>query len=191
MKLIMLGPPGGGKGVQSQRLSEERGLAQLSTGDMLRLAIKQGTEIGNQVKDIMARGELVSDDIVIDLIANSIDGPECAKGFILDGFPRTLAQAKGLDEVLGARNIGLDAVIALNVDDGILLERIEKRARENAGDPRADDNAEALKKRLEIYHAQTRPAIGYYADKGVLKTVDGMADIETVAMNVAKALETI
>ena len=191
MRLILLGPPGGGKGVQSQRLVDERGLVQLSTGDMLRAAIEQGTEIGEQVKDIMARGDLVSDDIVVGLVANRIFEGDFANGFVLDGFPRTLGQAEALDEVLELRKIGIDAVIALNVDDSILLDRIKKRASESANGPRADDNAEALKKRLEVYHSQTRPAIAYYADKGVLRTVDGMADIDTVAANIAAVLETL
>jgi len=191
MRLILLGPPGGGKGVQSQRLVDERGLVQLSTGDMLRAAIEQGTEIGEQVKDIMARGDLVSDDIVVGLVANRIFEGDFANGFVLDGFPRTLGQAEALDEVLELRKIGIDAVIALNVDDSILLDRIKKRASELANGPRADDNAEALKKRLEVYHSQTRPAIAYYADKGVLRTVDGMADIDTVAANIAAVLETL
>jgi adenylate kinase len=188
MKLILLGPPGAGKGTQAQRLVEKHGLVQLSTGDMLRAAVKAGTPIGLKAKDVMARGELVSDAIVVGIISDRIAEPDCAKGFILDGFPRTVAQAEALDAMLAEKGMKLDAVIELKVDEGILVSRIEKRVAEMTarGEPvRADDNAEALKKRLDAYREQTAPVSGYYASKGALKTVDGMAPIDDVTQAIA------
>jgi adenylate kinase len=188
MKLILLGPPGAGKGTQAQRLVEKHGLVQLSTGDMLRAAVKNGTPIGLKAKDVMARGELVSDEIVVGIIEDRIAEPDCAKGFILDGFPRTVAQAEALDAMLAKSGMKLDAVIELKVDEGILVGRIEKRVAEMTarGEPvRADDNAEALKKRLDAYRAQTAPVSDYYASKGALKTVDGMAPIDDVTKAIA------
>lgn len=191
MKLILLGPPGAGKGTQAQRLVEHHGLVQLSTGDMLRAAVKAGTPIGLKAKDVMARGELVSDEIVVGIIEDRIAEPDCAKGFILDGFPRTVAQAEALDAMLAKSGMGLDAVIELKVDEGILVGRIEKRVAEMTarGEAvRADDNAEALKKRLDAYRAQTAPVSDYYASKGALKTVDGMAPIDNVTKAIAAHL---
>ena len=191
MKLILLWPPGAGKGTQAQRLVERHGLVQLSTGDMLRAAVKAGTPIGLKAKDVMARGELVSDAIVVGIIADRIAEPDCAKGFILDGFPRTVAQAEALDAMLAEKGMKLDGVIELKVDEGILVGRIEKRVAEMTarGEPvRADDNAEALKKRLDAYREQTAPVSGYYASKGALKTVDGMAPIDDVTKAIAAHL---
>lgn len=191
MKLILLGPPGAGKGTQAQRLVDSHGIVQLSTGDMLRAAVKAGTPVGLRAKDVMARGELVSDDIVVGIIEDRIAEPDCANGFILDGFPRTVAQAEALDAMLARNGMKLDAVVELKVDEGILLGRIEKRVAEMAarGEPvRADDNAESLKKRLDAYRAQTAPVAGYYAGRNALKTVDGMAPIDDVTAAIAAHL---
>jgi adenylate kinase len=187
MKLILLGPPGAGKGTQAEALAKRRSLVQLSTGDMLRAAVKAGTEIGRKAEAVMKSGGLVSDDIVIGIIAERIEQPDCAHGFILDGFPRTLAQAAALDKLLTSKGTGLDIVIELKVDDGALLSRIENRARETlaaGGTVRADDNAEALKTRLWAYYRETAPLIGYYFAKGKLRTIDGMAAIQDVARQI-------
>jgi adenylate kinase len=189
MNLILLGPPGAGKGTQAKRLQDAHGYAQLSTGDMLRAAVADGTEVGKLAKDIMARGDLVPDDVVVGIISDRIEQPDCAAGFILDGFPRNVAQASALDRMLDQKGMALDAVVELGVDDAILIDRIETRAAETAGGPRADDNAEALKKRLEVYHRQTAPLIVYYRDRGILKTVDGMADVETVSREIEEVLK--
>ena len=183
MRLILLGPPGAGKGTQAQRLVEKHGIVQLSTGDMLRAAVKAETPIGLRAKDIMARGELVPDEVVIGIIEERIQQPDAAKGFILDGFPRTVAQAEALQALLAKKRQKLDGVVELVVDDEILLERIEKRAAEMQARGevvRADDNAEALKKRLDTYHSQTAPLSHFYRKKGLLKTTDGMAAIDSV-----------
>jgi adenylate kinase len=190
MRLILLGPPGAGKGTQASNLVEKFGIVQLSTGDMLRAATAAGTPVGLHAKEIMARGELVPDDIVVEIVADRISQPDAHNGFILDGFPRTVPQAEALDHMLHQKKLDLDAVIELKVDEGILLKRIQKRAAEMAarGEAlRADDNAEALHKRLEAYRRQTAPLIAFYADKGILRTVDGMAGIE----DVAKAIEQV
>ncbi len=189
MRLILLGPPGAGKGTQAVRIQERYGAVQLSTGDMLRAAVAAETPVGLKAKDIMARGELVPDDVVVGIISDRLDQPDCAKGFILDGFPRTTAQAGALDRLLREKAMELDAVVELAVDEGILIDRIEKRARETVGGPRADDNAEALKKRLVVYREQTAPLIAYYQDKGLLRRVDGMADIDAVTQEIAEVLE--
>ncbi|MFZ5693862.1 MAG: adenylate kinase [Pseudomonadota bacterium] len=191
MRLILLGPPGAGKGTQAQRLVEKHGIVQLSTGDMLRAAVKAETPVGLRAKDIMARGELVPDDVVVGIIEERIEQPDAAKGFILDGFPRTVAQAEALDRLLAKKGLKLDAAIELEVDDGILLQRIEKRVAEMRarGEPvRADDNAESLKKRLDAYHAQTAPLSHYYRRKGLLKTTDGMASIDAVTEAIGRLL---
>ena len=188
MKLILLGPPGAGKGTQAQRLQESHGLVQLSTGDMLRAAVKAGTEIGRKAEAIMARGDLVPDEIVVGIIADRIDQPDCKAGYILDGFPRNVAQAEALDRMLAGKGTKLDAVVELEVDDRILLSRIETRAAQTAGGPRADDNAEALAKRLKVYHEQTAPLVEYYRNRGVLKGVDGMKDIDEVTALIEAAL---
>jgi adenylate kinase len=190
MKLILLGPPGAGKGTQAQRLVDRLGVVQLSTGDMLRAAVAAGTPIGLKAKDVMARGELVSDEIVVGIIEDRVAQPDCAKGFILDGFPRTVAQAEALDTMLANHGVKLDSVIELKVDESILVDRIEQRVAEMTARGEAvrpDDNASALKKRLEAYRAQTAPVASYYASKGALETVDGMAPID----DVTKAIATI
>ena len=184
MRLILLGPPGAGKGTQSQRLVEKFGLVQLSTGDMLRAAVKAGTPVGQKAKDLMVRGELVPDDIVVAIVADRIDQPDAHKGFILDGFPRTVPQAEALDRMLSDKGAGLDAVIELKVDENSLLQRIESRVAEAKAKGEAlrpDDNPDVLAQRLKAYRALTAPLVTYYAGKGALKSVDGMAPIPTVA----------
>ena len=191
MRLILLGPPGAGKGTQAQRLVERHGIVQLSTGDMLRAAVNAGTPVGLKAKDIMARGELVPDDIVVAIVADRIDEPDAAKGFILDGFPRTVPQAEALDRMLADKGLKLDAVIELKVDPAILLGRVEKRIADMRarGQPvRADDNPQALTTRLDAYRAQTAPLVDYYGKKGVLKTVDGMASIPEVGQAIDRIL---
>ncbi len=188
MKLILLGPPGAGKGTQAKRLEDNRGYVQLSTGDMLRAAVAAGTDVGLVAKDIMARGELVPDEIVVSIISERIDLPDCKDGFILDGFPRNVRQAEALDAVLEEKGLSLDAVIELSVDDGILISRVENRASESQGSVRDDDNAEALKTRLGVYHEQTAPLITYYKNRGILRTVDGMAHVDDVSRSVEEAL---
>jgi len=183
MRLILLGPPGAGKGTQAQRLVAKHGIVQLSTGDMLRAAVAAGTPIGLRAKEIMERGELVPDEVVVAIIADRIGQPDAKRGFVLDGFPRTVPQAEALDRLLAERGMDLDAVIELKVDEGILIKRIERRVAEMTArgeKVRADDNAEALKKRLDAYRAQTAPLTDYYARTGQLRTVDGMAPIDDV-----------
>ena len=179
MNIILFGAPGAGKGTQAKRLVEARGLVQLSTGDMLRAAIDAGTELGLRAKEIMDRGDLVSDEIILGMIAERMDSPDCANGVILDGFPRTVAQAEGLDAMLEQRGLALDHVIEISVDEDSLFARIENRAAETGGS-RADDNAETLRKRLAVYHENTAPLLPYYDGKGLLKTVDGMHSIDEV-----------
>jgi adenylate kinase len=183
MRLILLGPPGAGKGTQAQHLVEKFGIAQLSTGDMLRAAVAAGTPIGRKAADIMARGELVPDDVVVGIVADRIDQKDAKKGFILDGFPRTVPQAEALDRMLDGKGLELDAVVELKVDPAALLKRIETRVADmkaRGETARADDNPEALKKRLDAYHLQTAPLVDYYAKTGHLRTVDGMAAIPAV-----------
>jgi adenylate kinase len=183
MRLILLGPPGAGKGTQAQRLVSKYGIVQLSTGDMLRAAVAAGTPVGLKAKAIMDAGQLVPDDVVVAIIADRIDQADAKRGFVLDGFPRTVPQAGALDRLLAERKLALDAVIELRVDEGILIKRIETRVKEMTarGEKlRADDNPEVLKGRLEAYRAQTAPLVDYYAGKGALKTVDGMAPIDSV-----------
>ncbi len=192
MRLILLGPPGAGKGTQAQRLVNKHKIVQLSTGDMLRAAAKAGTPIGLKAKDIMDRGELVPDEVVVGIVADRIEEPDAKKGFILDGFPRTVPQAEALDRMLEEKGLALDGVIELKVDDAMLLDRIEKRVHETLarGEPvRADDNPETLKKRLNAYYAQTAPLTAYYAQKGRLSSLDGMASIEQVAQAIDQVLE--
>ena len=191
MRLILLGPPGAGKGTQALRLVEKHGIVQLSTGDMLRAAVAAGTPVGLKAKDIMARGELVPDEVVVAIVSDRIDEPDARKGFILDGFPRTVPQAEALDRMLTDKALRLDAVVELKVDERILLRRIETRVAEmqaRGEAVRADDNPEALKKRLDAYRVQTAPLIDYYANKGSLKTVDGMAPIPEVTSAIDQAL---
>jgi adenylate kinase len=190
--LILLGPPGAGKGTQAQRLVAKYGLVQLSTGDMLRAAVNAGTPVGLRAKDIMARGELVPDEVVVAIVSDRIDQPDAHNGFILDGFPRTVPQAHALDRMLAEKGSKLDAVIELKVDEGILLDRIEKRIAETKrrGEAlRADDDPEVLKRRLLAYRSQTEPLIAYYRLQSVLRSVDGMAPIPEVAKAIDKALE--
>jgi adenylate kinase len=189
MNLILLGPPGAGKGTQAELLIKTLGIPQLSTGDMLRAAVKAGSEVGKKADAVMKAGGLVSDEIVIKIIEERIGAKDCAKGFILDGFPRTLGQADALDKMLKSKKLKLDAVIEFKVDDSILAARVEKRAKDTlaaGGKPRADDNAEALKTRLMAYYRETAPLIGYYYARGVLKSVDGMAPIGDVSAAIAR-----
>ncbi len=191
MRLILLGPPGAGKGTQAQRLVARYGIPQLSTGDMLRAAVKAGTPVGLKAKAVMDAGGLVSDEIVVGIINDRIEEADAKKGFILDGFPRTVAQAEALDRMLAQKGLKLDAVVELKVDEKALLARIENRARETVaagGVVRADDNPEAFKVRLDAYRAQTAPVSAYYEGKGALKTVDGMAPIDDVTAALGKAL---
>jgi adenylate kinase len=180
MRLILLGPPGAGKGTQAQRLVAKHGIVQLSTGDMLRAAAAAGTPIGKRAKEIMDRGELVPDDVMIDIIADRIAKPDCAKGFILDGFPRTVAQAEALDRLLQLHGLRIDAVIEISVDEQVLLDRIEGRAKETGG-ARADDNPATLAKRIVVYRDQTAPVSHHYRKKGALHSVNGMGTVEEVA----------
>jgi adenylate kinase len=214
VKLVLLGPPGAGKGTQASRLKERYGLAHLSTGDMLREAVAAGTEVGRQAKSIMDAGKLVPDELMIRLVAERITKPDCAQGFILDGFPRTIAQAEALDRLLTDGNEKLDAVVELAVDDDALVDRISGRfscARCGAGyhdrhkptqadgvcdvcgstefNRRPDDNAKTVRARLEAYHGQTAPLLPYYRDKGLLVTVDGMAEIDAVTDEIFEAID--
>lgn len=187
MNLVLFGPPAAGKGTQAQRLVETRGLIQLSTGDMLRAARKAGTELGDKVAHIMDSGQLVSDDIVIALIEEQLTNNPDAAGFIFDGFPRTIAQAKALDATLAKRGTQVDSVIRLRVEDQSIITRITKRFEEQG---RKDDNPETFKKRLSAYHENTAPLLPYYSEQGKLTEVDGMADIESVASSIARVLDT-
>jgi adenylate kinase len=192
MRLILLGPPGAGKGTQAQRLVCKHGLVQLSTGEMLRAAVKAGSATGLRAKDIMARGELVPDDLVVAIVSARIDEPDARNGFILDGFPRTVPQAHALDRMLKEKGLKLDAVIELKVDEGILLDRIEKRITETKaqGDMlRADDHPDVLRRRLKAFRDQTAPLVAYYRLGGVLRQVDGMAPVAQVASAIDDVLE--
>ena len=191
MNIILLGPPGAGKGTQAKRIEGNHGLVQLSTGEMLRAAVASGSELGAKAKGIMDAGQLMPDDLMVQMISDRIDQPDCAKGFILDGFPRTTAQAEALDRMLEDKGFKMDAVIELKVDEAVLVARIETRISESPEGARSDDNVETLKRRLEVYHAQTAPILPYYRDKGVLKTVDGMAGIEDVAKEVEALLGAV
>lgn len=192
MNIILLGPPGAGKGTQAGRLIQERGMVQLSTGDMLREATASGSALGNKVKDIMARGDLVTDEIVIGLIAEKLEqGAE--GGFIFDGFPRTLAQADALGALLDQKGERLDKVIQLQADDEVLVTRVVNRAAEAVaagGKARADDNAEAMRTRLFNYYRDTSPLIGYYHAKGLLTQLDGLGQIDEVAASIRSALDS-
>jgi adenylate kinase len=213
MNIILLGPPGAGKGTQAKRIQESKGLVQLSTGDMLRAAVAAGTEIGKKAKAVMEAGQLVSDDIVIGIISDRIDQPDCQKGFILDGFPRTVAQAEALDKLLAQKAKKLDVVVEMKVDDEPLVKRITGRftcakcgegyhdefklpAKKGVCDKcgstefsrRADDNEETVRSRLGAYHKQTAPLVDYYAKTGKLKSIDGMADINEVTRQIMAAI---
>jgi len=216
MRLILLGPPGAGKGTQAQKLTQSHGLVQLSTGDMLRAAVKAGTSVGLKAKAIMDQGGLVSDEIVVGIIAERIDQPDCRKGFILDGFPRTTKQAEALDRMLADRKLKLDAVIEMKVDDKVLVDRITGRFTcakcgtgyhdtfkptkkpgvcDNCGSTefsrRADDKAETVIPRLKAYNEQTAPLLPYYKGRGILRQVDGMADMDEVARQIGEVLKSI
>jgi adenylate kinase len=187
MRVILLGPPGAGKGTQSQRLVQKYGIVQLSTGDMLRAAIKAGTPIGKTAEGIMARGDLVPDDVVVGIISDRMEAPDATRGFVLDGFPRTVKQAEALDSLLEQKGLKLDGVVELKVDEGSLLKRIEQRFADmqSRGEPvRADDNPEAFRTRLDAYRKLTMPLVDYYRGKGALRTVDGMAGIDTVTRSI-------
>ncbi len=191
MRLILLGPPGAGKGTQAQRLVQKHGIVQLSTGDMLRSAVKAGTLVGLRAKAIMDRGELVPDEIVVSIVSDRIGEPDATNGFILDGFPRTVPQAVALDKMLKEKGLKLDGVIELKVDSSILQQRIENRMRESAarGEPlRSDDDPEVLKRRVDAYKEQTAPLVDYYRWQGTLRSVDGMAPIDEVEGAVHRAL---
>ncbi len=216
MRLILLGPPGAGKGTQAKRLEETRGLVQLSTGDMLRAAVASGSPLGQQAKRVMEAGELMPDEIIIDMIAERIERPDCRNGFVLDGFPRTTRQAAALDQMLEGKKANLDAVIELAVDEGALIERISGRfscAKCGAGyhekfkrpkvegvcdvcgstefSRRKDDNAETVAARLEAYRGQTAPILPYYEERGLLRRVDGMADVDEVMRQIEAVLASV
>jgi adenylate kinase len=191
MRLMLLGPPGAGKGTQAERLVKRLAIPQLSTGDMLRAAVAANTPVGLKAKDIMNRGELVSDDIVVQILADRIEEQDAKKGFILDGFPRTVAQAEALSSMLAQKKLKLDAVLEFKVDEPALVDRVVKRAKEAAerGEPvRNDDNPEVIRTRLEAYRAQTRPLTDYYRSRGTLKTVDGMQPIDKVTQEISRIL---
>ena len=189
MNLVMFGPPGSGKGTQAKILQGKRGWPQLSTGDMLRAAIAAGTELGKKCKAIMDKGELVPDDVVIGIISERYDQPDCAKGAIFDGFPRTIPQARALDQMLKLRNLKIDLVIELKVDDKVLIERVKARIAQSGGATRADDTPETLQNRLVVYYQNTAPLLEFYKRQGKLVTVDGMAPIEEVTKAIANVIE--
>jgi len=188
VNLVLFGPPGAGKGTQAKILTEKQGLPQLSTGDMLRAAIAAGTDLGKRCKAIMDRGDLVPDEIVVGIIAERYDQPDCKNGAVFDGFPRTIAQAEALDRMLSHRSLKIDLVIELKVNDEILIRRAEQRVKDMLAEgqkPRDDDTPETLKNRLDVYYKNTAPLIAFYRNQGKLKTVNGMASIAEVADQIA------
>lgn len=193
MRVILLGPPGAGKGTQAHRLVERHGIPQLSTGDMLREAVAKGTDVGRRAQAVMDAGQLVSDEIVIGIVADRIDQDDARKGFILDGFPRTVAQARALDEMLDERKLAIDAVLEFRVDEQRLVERIEKRAREtaDAGLPvRKDDTPEVFHRRLREFRQATAAVSPYYRERGLLREIDGMAPVDHVTDEIETLLTT-
>jgi adenylate kinase len=188
MRLILLGPPGAGKGTQAKALIEAYGIPQLSTGDILRTAIAQKTPMGLAAKEIMDRGDLVSDEVVNGIVSERLDQPDCRTGFILDGFPRTIPQAEALEQMLQQKGMALDAVVEMTADSDELVRRIVNRARES-GAARGDDNVEVVRKRLEVYREQTAPLVDYYRSKGLLRSVDGMEPVEDVTKAIRAAVE--
>jgi adenylate kinase len=193
MRLILLGPPGAGKGTQAKALVEAYGIPQLSTGDILRSAIAAKTPMGLAAKEVMDRGDLVSDDIVNGIVSERLDKDDCKPGFVLDGFPRTIAQADARGQMLDEKGMPLDAVVEVTADPDVLVQRIINRAREIAattGAPRADDNEDVLRNRLNVYREQTAPLVAYYRDRDLLKTVDGMAPVEEVTAAIKQAVES-
>jgi adenylate kinase len=194
MRIILLGPPGSGKGTQAQRLVQRYGIVQLSTGEMLRAAVAAGTPVGLRAKDIMASGGLVPDDVVVGIISDRIDQPDAKNGFILDGFPRTVPQAEGLDALLKQKHMKLDAVIELRVNESALLQRVETRAAETRArgeEVRVDDTPEVLVKRLASYRSLTEPLIHYYSERRKLLTVDGMMTVDHVTHEIGRILRAI
>jgi adenylate kinase len=194
MSLILLGPPGAGKGTQAERIVAGFGIPQLSTGDMLREAVELGTKTGVHAKEIMERGDLVPDDLVVSVVADRLDHPDAANGFILDGFPRTLAQAEALDKELYQRGLRLDAVLELRVDESVLIDRVKTRAQQTAARGevvRSDDTPEVCERRLDIYRAQTAPVIDHYRSQGLLTSIDGLQPIEAVAEDLAAAIASV
>ena len=190
----MLGPPGAGKGTQAAKIAAGFGIPQLSTGDILREAVKLGTKTGLQAKEIMERGDLVPDDLVVAVVADRLDEPDAANGFVLDGFPRTLAQAEALDDELYRRGLQLDAVLELKVRESVLVERVRTRAEQMAerGEPvRSDDTPEVCERRLDVYRAQTAPVVEHYRSLGVLKSIDGLQPIESVTDDLATAIAAV
>lgn len=188
MNLVLFGPPGAGKGTQAKLLQNDHGLPQLSTGDMLRAAVAAKSDLGKQVEEILARGDLVSDSIVIGIIGERYDQPDCANGAVFDGFPRTIAQAQSLDAMLAERGRKINLVLELKVDDQILIDRVNQRIKEGVARP--DDNPETLKNRLDVYYRNTAPLLDYYRVAGNLVTLDGMAPITDVTKAIAAALES-
>jgi len=190
MNIVLFGAPGAGKGAQAERIASLYGMAHLSTGEMLRSAISSGSDLGVRAKDIIDRGELISDDIIVRIVDTRIDEDDCVRGVILDGFPRTIAQAEALNEMLASRGRALDHVIEIEVDELALFARIENRAseRRRTGTARSDDNAEILRKRLAIYRETSAPLLPYYRAKGLLRSVDGMISIEGVATQIDNLL---
>ena len=191
MRLILLGPPGAGKGTQAKNLIEAYGIPQLSTGDILRSAIKAKTPMGLAAKEVMDRGDLVSDQIVNGIVSERLDSEDAQKGFVLDGFPRTIAQAEALEEMLADKGMKLDAVVEITADAETLTQRIINRARESAATTgaRADDNEDVVRNRLNVYREQTAPLVAHYRGKGLLKSVDGMAPVEDVTAAIRTAVE--
>jgi adenylate kinase len=192
VNIVLFGPPGAGKGTQARILTETRGWPQLSTGDMLRAAVQAQTPLGKQVEAILTKGELVTDAIVIGIVAERIDQPDCRGGAVFDGFPRTIAQAQALDKMLAERRKKIDMVLELKVDDAVLVQRAEQRVKETlakGGTARSDDTPETLKHRLEVYYKNTAPLLEFYGKQGRVTTVDGMASIEAVTKAIAAAID--